>query len=233
MKRLLDGLSDEENRSSFLAGVRDSVPVATGIAPFSVLIGITAVEFGFTTAEITIMSAITYAGASQLAAIFLMADDGHLLLVVLTAVLINVRFSMYSAYLAPKFQSLSRLRKAAYSFLLVDTIYALSIPYFRNHDGPSSHWYYFGGGIIIWVFWTLGTLAGAGIGVGVPDVFPVELVLPLVFIALLFPVLEDRPSVATAVVAGGVAVAAAPLDYNLGLLSGVCCGLVVGVFFNR
>lgn len=70
-------------------------------------------------------------------------------------------------------------------------------------------------------------------GVGVSDVFPVELVLPLVFIALLFPVLEDQPSVATAVVAGGVAIAAAPLQYNFGLLLGVSCGLAVGVFLNR
>lgn len=233
MRRLLDGLSDDENRSLFLAGARDALPLLTGLFPFAIIVGVTGAEFGFTIVEITVMSTIVYAGASQLATIVLMAAGSHFLLVVLTAALINVRFSIYSASLAPKFQSHSRLRKAVYSFLLVDPIYALSIPRFRSHDGTRSHWYYFGGGVALWIAWILGTAIGAGMGVGVPGSFPVELIIPLVFLALLFPVLEDRPSIATAIVAGVVAVAAAPLEYNLGLLLGVSCGLLVGVFLNR
>jgi predicted branched-subunit amino acid permease len=83
------------------------------------------------------------------------------------------------------------------------------------------------------VSYVLGTVIGAGFGIEIPDAFPVQLLLPLVFIALLFPVLEDRPSVATAVVAGAVAIIAAPLAYNLGLLAGVSAGLLVGVFLTR
>lgn len=233
MRRVLDGLPDGEDRPLFVAGVRDALAVLTGLFPFAIIVGVTATELGFTVVEITVMSATVYAGASQIAAMFLMAERSHLLLVVLTAVLINVRFSIYSASLAPRFQSHSRLRKAVYSFLLVDPIYALSIPRFRGDEGPRAHWYYLGGSVAVWVFWLLGTVIGAVMDVGVPESFPVELVLPLVFIALLFPVLEDLPSVATAAVAGGVAVAAAPLDYNLGLLLGVSCGLLVGVYLNR
>lgn len=233
MRRLLERRFDDEDRSLFVAGIRDSLPLLTGIVPFSIIVGITGVEFGLTAVEISVMSALAYAGSSQLAAIFLMGDNTTILLVVLTAVLINVRFAIYSASMAPRFQSLSWLKKAVYSFLLVDTIYALSMSRFRGQKAGRSHWYYFGGGLTLWISWSLGTIIGAGMGVGVPESFPVELVLPLVFIALLFPILEGRPSAATAVVAGGVATVAAPVDYNFGLLLGVSCGLLVGVSLNR
>ena len=140
---------------------------------------------------------------------------------------------IYSVSLAPIFHSYSRLRKGVYAFLVADPLFALSVPRFRTDEEGESHWYYFGGGVSLWGFWVLGMVIGAGAGIEVPESFPIELVLPLVLIAMLFPVLEDRPSVATAVVAGGVATLAAPLDYNLGLLLAVTCGVAVGVTLNR
>lgn len=140
MKRLLDGLSDRENRSSFVTGIKDALPVFRGTIQFSIIVGITAVEFGFSAVEITVLPTIAYVGASQLAAIALMAEGSPFLVVVVTAILINIRFSMYCATLAPKFEPLSRLRKAVYSFLLVDTVYALSTPRFREQENARTHW---------------------------------------------------------------------------------------------
>jgi 4-azaleucine resistance transporter AzlC len=233
MKRVVDGLADPDNRSSFVAGVTDAIPVFSGTVPFGIIVGVTGVEFGLTALEISAMSALVYAGASQLAAIVLMAEAAHPVVVVLTVILVNVRFAMYSASLAPKFQPLARLRKAVYSFLIVDTIYGLAIARYRDRPETPVHWYYFGGGLAFWASWVVGTVVGATLGGGIPDGFPARLVLPLVFIALLVPIVEDRPTAATALVAGGVAVAAAPLAYNLGLLVGIACGLTVGVALDR
>ena len=233
MTRFLRGHVADEHRSAFVYGARDVLPIAIGLAPFAIIVGLTAVEFGFTAFEVTAMSAIVFAGAAQLAAIALMAEGSPIVVVVLTAVLINVRFSLYSVSLAPHVGSLSRLKKTVYSFLLVDAVYALSIPRYHAHDAVRTHWYYLGCGTVIWLFWIIGTAFGAGVGIGIPTWFPAGLILPLVFIALLFPHLRGRPSVATAVVAGGVATAAAPLEYNLGLLIGVSAGLAVGVYLNR
>ena len=233
MSRILGKYLDEEHRSSFVIGARDVLPILTGIVPFGIIVGLTAAEFGFTSVEITVMSAIVFAGASQLAAIALMADGTPFVVVLLTAILINVRFSLYSVSLAPYVRSLSKLRKAVYSCLLVDVTYALSIPRYQEHEALRTHWYYLGSGTVLWISWVAGTALGAGVGIGIPEWFPAGLVLPLVFLALLFPLLRDRPTVATAVVAGGVATATAPLDYNLGLLVGVLAGLAVGVYLNR
>lgn len=230
---LLGGLSDENNRSLFFAGFWDILPIHLGTFPFAIIIGITGIKLGFTFIEITVMSAILFAGTAQLPAIFLMAEGIHIMVVTFTVFMINIRFIIYSISLAPIFQPYSRLRKAVYSFFVADPLYALSIPRFRDPEEDGSHWYYFGGGVSLWSVWVLGIVIGAGVGVEVPEEFPFELVLPLVLIALLFQVLEDRSSWATAAVAGGVASVAAPLNYNLGLLLGVTCGLVLGVSLNR
>lgn len=233
MKQLLQGNSHSDNRSSLVAGCRDTLPILFGIATFGIIFGFTAVELGFTTFEVTVMSAVVFAGASQLAAVFLMAEGTHLAITALTVVMINARYVMYSATMAPYFQHFSRVRKAVYAFLLVDAPFALSIPRFQ-HSGPTpAHWYYLGSGVLLWFAWVVGTFVGAAMTLEVPDSFPVELVLPLVFIALLFPVVRDRPTALTAVVAALVATAAAPLDYNLGLLVGVAIGILAGVISKR
>lgn len=233
MKRPLNDLSDTEVLSPFWDGFRDALPVQLGNFPFGIIVGVTAVELGFTAIETTLLSVTTFAGASQLAAVFLIAEQSPIAVVLLTVILINIRFLMYSASLAPVFQSYSRVRKAVYSFFITDPVFALSIPRLRDPQDDQAQWYYVGTGASIWLFFVLGTAIGAGLGLEVPEAFPVALVLPLVLIALLFPMIKDRPTVATAVVAGSVATAAAPLNYNLGLLVGVFCGLLAGVTLKR
>lgn len=44
-----------------------------------IIVGLTAVEFGFAALEFIVMSAIVFAGAPQLAAVYLMADSIHIL----------------------------------------------------------------------------------------------------------------------------------------------------------
>jgi len=47
------------------------------------------------------------------------------------------------------------------------------------------------------------------------------------------PMLRNRPQVAAALVAAGVAVACHGLPYKLGLMAAACAGIVVGVVLER
>lgn len=78
--------------------------------------------------------------------------------------------------------------------------------------------------------WIAGNAVGAVLGVWIPSSVPLEFALPLTFIGLLFPVIEDRATVPTALVAAGVAV---PLPNNLGLLVALSAGTLTGVGFER
>lgn len=233
MFKLAASVPDNERRSSFFEGFIAVLPAQAGLVPFAVIIGITAVELGITPAEILGMSILVFAGASQLAAIFLMADGASIVVILATVLALNVRFVIYSASIAPFILSLSRLHKAVYAYLLTDPGYAISIPRLQSDSAPHSHWYYFGVTFGIWVGWILGTLIGAGISGDIPDGFPIELVLPFIFLALLFSVIEDRTTAISAATAGVVAMLTASLGYNLELVLGVAAGVSAGVYVDR
>ena len=77
------------------------------------------------------MSFIVFAGAAQLAAVQLIAGGGSAVVVILTALIINLRFVMYSASLAPHFRRLSARWKALLAYLLTNQAYAVAIPHFE------------------------------------------------------------------------------------------------------
>jgi predicted branched-subunit amino acid permease len=95
------------------------------------------------------------------------------------------------------------------------------------------HWYLLGAGLALWVTWQISTGAGIFLGARMPPSWALDFALPLTFIALLAPVLKDRPTVAAAVAAGVVAVLGAGWPYKLGLVVAALTGIAVGVWVER
>ena len=212
-----------------LAGVRDVSPLMLGIVPFALVAGIAAVDAGLGLAEAIGMSVIVFAGASQLAALDLLGENAPLAVVVGTAVVINLRMLMYSASIAPYFSDYGRRLRAGLAYLLTDQAYALSVAEFDENPDRSRWRYYLGAAASLWIVWQVGTVAGVVIGTGVPDALGLTFAVPLVFLALLVPAMKDRPSTAAGVAGGAVAVLAAGLPLNLGLLVGALSGVAVGL----
>ncbi|MFB6126782.1 MAG: AzlC family ABC transporter permease [Halolamina sp.] len=214
-------------RSDFVAGVRTVAPVTVGIAPFGLVAGVAAVEADLGVDAAMGFSTVVFAGASQLAAIELLAGDASLPVVVATALVINARMLMYSASIAPHFEGSSGRVRALAAYLLTDQAYALSVVRFRE-DGTSMP-YYLGVASPLWVVWVCCTLVGAVVGARLPAWLPLGFAVPLTFLAILVPAVEDRPSVVAAVVGGAVAVVGAGLPFNLGLLGGGVSGILAGL----
>ncbi|OYR56589.1 branched-chain amino acid ABC transporter permease, partial [Halorubrum sp. E3] len=61
------------------------------------------------------------------------------------------------------------------------------------------------------------------------DAWGLTFAVPLVFLALLVPAMKDRPTTAAGVAGGAIAVVAAGLPMNLGLLAGAVSGIAVGL----
>ncbi|WP_224268107.1 AzlC family ABC transporter permease [Haloprofundus salinisoli] len=221
------------------AGVRDVLPLFLGIVPFAVVFGVAAVDAGLTAAQAVGLSVFVFAGASQLATLDLLARDAAVPVVVLTAVVINLRMLMYSASIAPYFRSLAGRSKAVLAYFLTDQAYALSVARYgtladAEPSGVSDRrWYYLGVAVSLWVVWQLGTVAGLVLGTGVPDSWGLDFTVPLVFLALLVPAMKDVPTTVAGVCGGVVAVVAAGLPLNLGLLVGATVGIVAGLLAER
>jgi len=211
------------------AGVRDVSPLMLGIVPFALVAGIAAVDAGLGLAEAVGMSVIVFAGASQLAALELLGENAPLAVVVGTAAVINLRMLMYSASIAPHFAEYGRRLRAGLAYLLTDQAYALSVAEFDANPERSRWRYYFGAAASLWIVWQVGTVAGVVLGAGVPDAWGLTFAVPLVFLALLVPAMKDRPTTAAGVAGGAVAVVAAGLPLNLGLLVGALSGIAAGL----
>lgn len=216
-------------RGSFEAGARAVAPVLVGVIPFGLVAGAAAVRAGLTGLQAVGLSVIVFAGASQLAAIELFGQDAHIAVVVVTALVINLRMTMYSASLAPHFRGLSTRLRAGLAYLLTDQAYALSITRFRAEEAVDRVWYYLGAATPLWVVWLVCTIIGVVVGARVPDSLPLEFAIPLTFLALLVPTISDSPSALAATIGGTVATVGADLPLNLGLITGAVVGVAVGL----
>jgi 4-azaleucine resistance transporter AzlC len=214
---------------AFRRGVRDMTPLLIGIAPFGAVAGIAAINAGLSLLQALGMSVIVFAGAAQLAALELINQGAPMSVVVVTAVVINLRMLMYSASIAPHFQSYGARVKAGLAYLLTDQAYALSISRYRSGETLDRLAYYVGAGLSLWIVWQITTVLGALAQAGIPDALGLEFAVPLVFLALLVPAMEDGPTTVAGLLGGTIAVVAAGLPLNLGLLAGATAGIAAGL----
>lgn len=222
-------------RRAFGAGLADIAPILIGVFPFGLIAGIAAVEAGLDRLQAILTSSIVFAGASQLAAMDLVARDAAPIVIVTTALVINSRFAMYSASLAPHLRGLGGPATVASAYLLTDQAFAVSIVRF-----PRESWevgtrfaYYAGASMGLWTTWQISSIVGVVVGAGVPDSWSLDFAIPLVFLALVFPAIKDRGTRVAALVAAVVAAAAHGLPLNLGLLVAAAAGIAAGLAAER
>lgn len=210
-------------------GAVDVLPIVLGVIPFGLVAGAAAVDAGLGVEGAMALSVLVFAGASQLAAIDLLARDAPLVVVLLTVAVINLRMAMYSASLAARFTRVPLLRRMAAAYVLVDQAFALTVTRVDADPArPHRLAYYFGVALPLWVNWQLMTAVGALVGSTIPPWLPLAATIPLVFLALLVPAVTDRATLAAAVVSGTVATLAIGLPNNAGLLVGAFSGIAAG-----
>ena len=118
----------------FIAGARDSLPILLGVVPFATICSVAAVSVGLTPFEAIGM---TYHRLCRSVAIGRLAIDEQgspWLIMMLTAWVINVRFTMYSATLAPYLQKEPLFRKAPFAYMLSDQAFGVTMSRFSNQD---------------------------------------------------------------------------------------------------
>ena len=217
-------------RAAVFAGMRAVAPMVAAVMPFGVTAGVAGLDAGLGLDLTMALSVIVFAGASQLAALQLIDAGAASTLVVATALLINLRMLMYSAHLAPYFRHLPVRWRAPMAYLLTDQAYALTVTRVMGDEPlPANHWFYLGAALPLWVFWQLSTGFGYWAGTALPPSWELGFIVPLIFLALLVPSVNSRPSLIAAVVGGSGAVLGQGLPAGLGLTLGALAGIAAGV----
>ena len=223
-----------QTMKSFWAGVRAEFPLLIGVFPFGLIYGTLALEAGLSPISAQMMSSIVFAGSSQFVAAQLIHDAAPGIVIVLTIAIINLRHMLYSASIAPYLEQLSPRWKGLLAYLLTDEAYAATVIHFEEEGlTPTSHWFFLGAGFSLWFTWQISSALGILLGTAIPASWSLDFALPLTFIAMVIPVLKDRPVIASALSAGLVALLSYNLPYKLGLILAAVIGIFVGTVLER
>jgi 4-azaleucine resistance transporter AzlC len=219
---------------AFAAGARATLPVLLGIIPFGVITGVAMVASGIPPLVAMLMSILVFAGASMVASAQLLASNAPALMIVLTTLIINLRFMMYSASLRLHFADAPLGRRLAVAYLVADNVYGLMLGRFAEHpDDPGKYEYFLGAGLVVWAAWQAAVLGGILIGAGVPAAWRLEFAAPLAFIAISIPFLRERASIVAALAAGAAVVLTSELPFRLAIVAAAVTGIVAGLVCER
>jgi 4-azaleucine resistance transporter AzlC len=189
-------------------GARRILPFAIAGAAFGASFGVLAEAAGVGPLAAILMSATTFGGSAQFAAVSVLDAGGGAAAAVGAAVLLNARYAPISISVAPAFDG-PAWRRFVEAQLIVDESWAIS----TIGAGRYSRRLLVGAGLVLYVAWVGGTAVGA-LGasfLGDPERLGLDAAFPALFLALLVSFVRDRLALGAAVLAAAVALALVPL----------------------
>ena len=219
-------------RDGFVAGL----PFLLIGVPFAVLFGVVATEAGLSVGQTIGFSLLVIAGASQFTAIQLMSESAPVFIVLASALAVNLRMAMYSASLQPHLGQASFGQRALAAYLNVDASYALGIQAFEQRADWSvgdKFQYFCGTMVLMFPLWVVGTWIGAVGGDALPANLNLEFAMPIMFLALVAPMVKTLAHLGAAVTSIIGALLLAFLPSGIGLLIAGLFAMAVGAEIER
>lgn len=212
------------------AGARAMVPWLAGVIPFGLVIGVSAAQSDVSTFAGWLTGPLLYGGSAQIATIELLGAGAAPAVVVLTALVINLRLILYSGAMATYWRGTPRWWRYLAAYLLVDPSFVVGHDrYRRGGDRIGGHAHYLGGAVVLWVSWLLAIGLGATLGAQLPEALRLEFIIPLYLIGEVGRRLSDTATRRAALTAAAVAVAAFATPLHLGVLLAIVAGLATGI----
>ncbi|MFA5843316.1 MAG: AzlC family ABC transporter permease [Coriobacteriia bacterium] len=193
-------------RQRLSRGARLGLPILLGYAPVGAAYGVLATSYGLTAWQAVASSATALAGAGQFIGLSLMHAAAPVVAVITATTVVNLRYVLFGATLAPHLRRTPLAGQAALAFSMTDETFAVNIDDLRRGFGDP--WTMAGVGAIAWLGWVAGTAVGAlgGSLVGDPSRWGVDFAMPAMFTALLVGQAEDRKRVLAGVLAAVLAI---------------------------
>jgi predicted branched-subunit amino acid permease len=217
-------------RDAFRRGVRDLLPLTPGVAAWGLVTGVAMVKSGLSVVEALGLSLLAYAGSAQLAAMPLIAAAAPLGLVLLTCVIVNLRFVVYAAAARPHLAAAPPAARLGLGYLVGDVMFARFSALLQNEpEYPHKIAYYFGAAAANWLAWQISSIVGIVAADRIPMSWGLELAGTLALVALIVPLCARVPALLGMIVAGVVAVLAHAWPLRLGMLAGIAVGVAAAL----
>ena len=188
---------------------RDCLVVSLAVGVIGVTFGVFADAAGFGLAQIAVMSALVFTGASQFAAVGVIDDGGSGGAAVGSALLLAARNALYGP-VARRALPASALARLASAHFVIDETTAMSAAQTDRRDAAGAFWLT---ATTLWLFWNSGSVAGALLGavLGESETWGLDAAFPAMFVALLAPHVGTAAGRTAAAVAAAVALGAVPV----------------------
>jgi predicted branched-subunit amino acid permease len=224
-------------------GRKDMLPASVAMASWGLVTGIAMVQSGLSTLQALGMSLMVYAGSAQLASLPLFAAGAPWVIIWASAIIVNLRFVIYSVAIKPFFKNFSAARKIMFGFGTTDVLAADFLRRFdvsklgaavllkedRKNPLEAPIAYFRASAVMVWLVWQIASIAGIFLAQWIPPAWGLEFVAILALIAMLLPMLTDRAALACIAAAGCVAALSVSLPLNLGLLLAVIAGVAAAL----
>ncbi len=189
-----------DNKRWFLRGMKDGIPISMGYFAVSFTLGITAKKVGMSAFQASLMSALMLASAGQFAAISMIAAGAGVVEMIVTTIVVNMRYLLMSSALSQKVsRDKSFLHRFFISYAVTDEIFGISMAV----DGRLNPFYTYGAAAVAAPGWVLGTFLGALLGMILPAgvMSAMNVAIYGMFLAIVIP-----PSRKSRIVAGVVCI---------------------------
>jgi predicted branched-subunit amino acid permease len=213
--------------SAFIRGFSAILPLWFGAVPIAFAYAIAARSAGLSVAETQLMSLTVFSAGAQLSAIALLQASASGYALMLMAAALNMHQLLLGYSLGRRLR-LSPIERWIAAYFLTDGAYGVAMTS-RAPGFPLL----LGAELSMFVVWNTATLLGALVGHMLPDLtwLGVDFVAPLLFLALLVPLVRSRADLLATIGAGLLAVA---LTYSglqsIAVLVAVAVASVVGAW---
>jgi predicted branched-subunit amino acid permease len=218
----------------FILGFRKMIPITTGVIPFGAVMGTVFYNAQLGFFQSMAMNIFMYSGSAQLAVIDLMTKHAASVVVIVTGLVINLRFLLYSAGLSPYLQQSSFWTKLICAHTLTDQSYAVMTANTSLHRTKSDTIaFYLGTAACMWLVWQISVVSGYIFGNFAPTSWSLDFAVPLSFVALVIPTLKNNKYVMVAIFSSLLSLLFHGLPYKLGLIATATCAIALAAVLTR
>lgn len=222
--------ADAHDAAAWREGFRTGLPTLLGIAAWGLVVGIAMIKTGLSIPQSLGMTLLVFAGSAQLASLPLIVANAPVWVIFATALVVNLRFVIFSVLLAPHFAHLPWQQRFALGYVSGDMTVALFLQRFPSEAPVPGKLSYLKGLMYPnWLAWQVGSIAGIFLGSTVPTQWGLGFAGTLAIICIMVPLVVNKAALCGVLVAGAVAVLAAGLPYKLGLLAAVVVGMLTAM----
>ena len=146
-------------------GVRDGLPIGLGYLSVSFTFGILAVSKGLSWIQAGLISLLNITSAGQVAGLGIMTTAGGILAMIISQIVINLRYSLMGISLSQKAdKSMTPLLRILLAYGITDEIFGVAVS--KKYEFGAR--YFFGLTVLPVLGWVAGTVIGALLG----QIFP-------------------------------------------------------------